>query len=54
MSFDILQQEKHCSGDRDLTITPYISNKASILIANLLLKISKKKQFDFNMKCVLV
>jgi len=32
MSLDILQQERHRSGNRDLAVTPYILNKALILI----------------------
>ncbi|XP_050060417.1 uncharacterized protein LOC126551362 [Aphis gossypii] len=50
MSLDILQQERHRSGNHDLAVTPYILNKTLILIENDLLKISGKKLSDFNME----
>jgi hypothetical protein len=50
MSLDILQQERHRFGNRDLAVTPYILNKTLILIENNLLKISGKKLSDFNME----
>ncbi|XP_044010203.1 uncharacterized protein LOC122853855 [Aphidius gifuensis] len=50
MSLDILQQERHRSGNRDFAVTPYILNKTLILIENDLLKISGKKLSDFNME----
>jgi hypothetical protein len=50
MSLDILQQERHRSGNRNLAVIPYILNKTLILIENDLLKISEKKLSDFNME----
>lgn len=43
MPFDILQKEKHRTGNRDSTATQYILNKALQFIENELLKKSGNK-----------
>lgn len=48
MSFDVLQRERHRSGDFDLTVALYILNKTFMSIENKFLKISGKNPFDFN------
>lgn len=50
MSLDISQQKRHRSGERDLTVIPYILNETLTLMENQLLKTSGKKLFDFNVE----